>query len=1005
MDNSLLLKRINRTLSERIMRAQFSVASPLQLTMWRVPDEEGGVVGEPVAPGEDAQFQPISAGQPWGKPWQTVWFDVRGTIPTDVPDGDTVEARINLGFPDHSVGFLAEGLVRGEDGVAIKAINPRNQWIPLPQEPGATFHLTIEAAANPLLLDVLPFQETLDGDKLTASREDMYVLEQADVVVRHTEVAELILDIQVLTEMIEAKGEPFGHDDLEVLYALNDALDQLDLHNIPGTAAAARDVLKPIMERPALPGAHRLSAVGHAHIDSAWLWPIRETKRKVNRTLANVCRLIEDGTGLVFALPAAQHVAWLAEEDPELFERVKKHVAEGSIVPVGAMWVEPDAVLPGGEALARQIVEGASFFEEAFGIECKEIWLPDSFGYSAAIPQLAREAGITRFLTQKISWNQTNVFPHHTLLWEGLDGSRIFTHFPPADTYGSEVTGAQVAHAVNNFKDKGRTNVSLLPFGYGDGGGGPTRDMMARIQRMSDLRGAPRVVAESPHAFFDRAEADLPDPAVWVGELYLELHRGTFTSQIAAKQGNRRSEALLRETELWCTLAALAGADYPYDELRKVWHNVLLCQFHDILPGTSVAWVYREVAAIYADVRATCERLIEGALTLLATGRPAAASFANATSFSSSGVAPFEAAAGAESSEPARVQGSRISNGVLTLEFNDDGTCAQISDATRTYIPAGQRAGVFSIFQDFPNMWDAWDIDSFYKGTREDLELVSDGVGVEGETAYARAHATFGASSMNIEWTLAPGRPYVDVKAEVDWHEHEKLLKLSFPVDIHTDHAQYETQMGYISRPTHTNTSWEEAKFEVSAHRWVRLANAGAAWSIANDATYGWDITRHGAGRRGTWSDVRATLVKSAIYPDPNQDQGRFTWTFRIHPGAQVLDAVADGQQLNLPLRPAPATIGAPFACTGAVIESVSMAPDRSGDVVLRLYEATGAPSTVTLTWPDVSVSATDLRYRPSSEAPAVTTVGDDHTLDLAPFQIATLRVRPRTAPTAKETR
>ncbi|MCI5825215.1 MAG: glycosyl hydrolase-related protein [Arcanobacterium sp.] len=1092
MEAKLIIARVERMLRERIRPAQHTSYSQLRTSIWKVPDEavphgaetalHGAeatpatpheatpttphlgavrtVVGEPVPPHavpDPEHFTPIAVGTPWGKPWQTVWFIFEGTTPeaTAVPTGDTLEALIDLGWADHSAGFQCEGLVRGPDGHTIKALNPRNTWVPLPQAPESPVHFTVEAAANPLLLAVPPFQKTYDGDKLTASQENLYVLRRADIVIRHTAVCDLATDIAVLLELLSTRDSAnFTNDDYEVLYALNSALDALDLSDIPGTASAARELLAPIMARPALPGAHRLSAVGHAHIDSAWLWPLRETKRKVNRTLANVCRLIEDGTGLVFALPAAQHVAWLRETDPELFERVATHVKNGAIVPVGGMWVEPDAVLPGSEAFARQLVEGTRFFAEAFGYECTEIWLPDSFGYSAALPQLAREAGISRFLTQKISWNQTNVFPYHTLLWEGIDGSRIFTHFPPADTYGSEVTGDQIMHAVTNFKNKGTANCSLLPFGYGDGGGGPTREMMDRISRLENLRGAPRVVSESPHDFFDRAEVELPNPPVWVGELYLELHRGTLTSQIRAKQGNRRSEALLRETELWCTIAALSGAPYPYDELREAWHTVLLCQFHDILPGTSVAWVYREVAQLYAHVKATCEALIANAFDFLATHAeptsvPQAAAgnasapapllspqsersqhaehfqspeyaqsestpqfLANATSFSRHGVAPLSAAAcnspvaAAPEASPQRPENgvsataASISNGLLTLDFTADGALTQLTDAGgHTYVPAGVRGGEFQVFQDFPNMWDAWDIDPFYSGSLSTPELHLDATGTrdtpDGQEAFARASMEYGASHATIEWALQAGSPSVDVHVSANWHEHEKLLKLTFPVDIHTDHAQYETQFGYIERPTHTNTSWEQAKFEVSAHRWIRLANAGTSWAIANDSTYGWDITRHSAGRRGTWSQVRATLVKSAVYPDPEQDQGHFEWNFRIHPGAGVLDALADGQQLNLPLRPSPVAIAAPLSVAGAVVESVALAPDRSGDVVVRLYEALGAPTTVELTMPGAYVRTTDLLYRESSTSPRVHSSGATHRFTLAPFQIATVRITP----------
>ncbi|MDO4665514.1 MAG: glycoside hydrolase family 38 C-terminal domain-containing protein [Actinomycetaceae bacterium] len=1001
MDVTLILKRVHRTLTERVMRCVYTKKTPLQVQIWRVPDEDDGTVGEPTkGPGD---FSPFQVGKPWGKPWQTVWFRFQGRTPAQLGEDEQFEAVINLGWADHSPGFQAEGLVRDEGGHVLKAINPRNQWVPLPQTPNTDFSFTVEAAANPLLLDVLPFQKTADGDKLTAGGEQIYTLTQADLAVMNKTVAALVIDLQMLHELLAAKEEKnFTATDYETLGALNGALDALDLGDIAGTAGAARAVLAPILSRPALPHAHRLSAVGHAHIDSAWLWPIRETKRKVCRTLANVVRLLEDGADMYFALPAAQHVAWLKETEPELFTRVKDWVRRGRICPVGGMWVEPDAMLPGGEALARQLVEGLRFFEDELGVKCAEIWLPDSFGYSAALPQFAREAGITRFLTQKISWNQTNVFPHHTLTWEGIDGSRIFTHFPPADTYGSEVTGAQLLHAANNFKNKGQANSSLLPYGYGDGGGGPTREMLARLDRVKNYEGAPQVISEPPTKFFDKAEVEFPHPPVWTGELYLELHRGTLTSQIRAKQGNRRVEALLKETEYWCTVAALNGAPYPHEQLRKVWHDVLLCQFHDILPGTSVAWVYREVDQIYANATKVCEDLIARAFAHLGRGKAPQSCLANATCFPN-GAPPFSAEVAPPSSpetqETLKCERYTISNGKLSLRFDESGALTELIDKNgQNYIPCGEKAGIFQVFQDFPNMWDAWDIDAFYQGTRQDLPMTFAGTARHGDTACGLAEIQFGNSRATIEWQLPAGADYVDVHVGVDWHEHERLLKLAFPVDIHTDHAQYETQMGYVTRPTHTNTSWEAAKFEVSAHRWLRLANTGKSLSIANDATYGWDITRHSCGRRGTYSLVRATLVKSAVYPDPHQDQGCFTWNFRIRPGATTMEATADGHRVNLPPRQVQTAIQPPFGVSGAVVESVCMVPDSSGDVAIRLYEGEGAPSTIRLTWPGATVRATDLLYRDyadPADAPKVYSHGDLHEIAVSAFQIVTLRVRP----------
>ena len=324
----------------------------------------------------------------------------------------------------------------------------------------------------------------------------MYRLVAAAVVEVSPEVRELLADIEVLDQLAAELGEDDARQ-VEILLALEAALDALDLADVPATASTAREALAAALGRPAYDGAHRVSAVGHAHIDSAWLWPIRETVRKVTRTVANVVNLLDDDPDLVYAMSSAQQWEWVRAEHPELFERVKAHAAAGRFVPVGGMWVESDTNMVGGEAMARQFLVGQRWFEEHLGTTCDEVWLPDSFGYTAALPQIVTQAGCRWFLTQKISWNTTNVFPHHTFWWEGIDGTRVFTHFPPVDTYTAELTGRELAHAARNFRDKGAATRSLVPFGHGDGGGGPTREMLG-----------PRIADVVPRRLSDRLGRD-----------------------------------------------------------------------------------------------------------------------------------------------------------------------------------------------------------------------------------------------------------------------------------------------------------------------------------------------------------------------------------------------------------------------------------------------------------------------------------------------------------------
>ncbi|MDT7556085.1 MAG: alpha-mannosidase, partial [Pseudonocardiales bacterium] len=513
-DRALVERRIARILRERLRPAVHGDAVPLSVQVWHAPGEP-----PPVAEALGAEYRPVRPDEPWGPAWGTSWFHLTGSVPAGWA-GRVVEAVVDLGFTPDRSGFSAEGLVHRPDGTAVKGLNPQNTWLRIADraEGGEPVDLYVEAAANPLIEGV----GTRLGDVLTAGEEPLYRVRRVVLAAFDEQVWDLVQDVEVLSQLMHelSTGDPRRWN---LLRALEQALDgALDLNDIPGTAASARAVLAPQLAAPAAASAHRVSAVGHAHIDSAWLWPLRETVRKVARTVSNVTSLMDDDPGFVFAMSSAQQWAWMEQHRPDVWERMRKKVATGQFVPVGGMWVESDTNMPGGEALARQLVHGKRFFLDKLGVETNEVWLPDSFGYSAALPQLVRLSRSRWFLTQKISWSQFNKFPHHTFWWEGLDGTRVFTHFPPVDTYNSELSGAEMAHLVRNFADKGLANRSLVPFGYGDGGGGPTREMLARAARLRDLEGSARVEIEHPATFFAKAHEDYPDAPVWVGELYLE---------------------------------------------------------------------------------------------------------------------------------------------------------------------------------------------------------------------------------------------------------------------------------------------------------------------------------------------------------------------------------------------------------------------------------------------------------------------------------------------------
>ena len=836
-----------------------------------------------------------------------------------------------------------------------------------------------------------------------------------------TEVFELVQDFAVLSGLAGELGDGEPRQ-WEIVRALERALDALDLDHVSATAAAARAELADSLSRPAHASAHRISAVGHSHIDSAWLWPVRETVRKVARTASNVVQLMDEHPELIFAMSSAQQFAWIEEHRPEVFARVTEYVKGGRFVPVGGMWVESDTNLPGGEALARQLIHGKRYFLDRFGIETEEVWLPDSFGYSAALPQLVRLSGSHWFLTQKVSWNQTNRFPHHSFWWEGIDGTRVFTHFPPVDTYNSELSGAELAHAVRNFRDKGVATRSLVPFGYGDGGGGPTREMLARARRTADLEGSPRVTIETPAAFFTAAEAEYADGPVWVGELYLELHRATYTSQARMKQGNRRSEHLLREAELWSTAAALRGeVDYPYDALDRLWKIVLLHQFHDILPGSSIAWVHREARETYARVADELEVIISAATSALAgdvdgeVKSGAGEMIFNAAPRERGGVAGLGAGPGAVESVTAvtvaKADGGHVlDNGRLRVTIDGRGLVTSVRDLDhdREVLPPGRAANLLQLHPDLPVQWDAWDVDAYYRRTGVDLvELDSLEVTEPDEAGAVTARVTrsFGASTVAQDITLQPGVRRLDLAVDVDWREQEKFLKVALPIDVHADRAAYETQFGHVYRATHENTTWEAAKFEVCAHRWVHVGEPGYGVAVVNDATYGHDVRRERREGGGTSTTIRLSLLRGPRFPDPEADQDRHVLRYALVPGATISDAVREGYAINLPVRrvAGAATIEPVISIDGpgadaVVVEAVKLADDRSGDVVVRLYESLGGRAAARLVpgFATTSVVETDLLERPV-EPLAMTEPPEDGAVELRlrPFQVVTLRLRP----------
>jgi alpha-mannosidase len=994
-DNSTLLEaRIGRFVKERLEPALYRATAPVAITAWDVPDEP-----VPFATAVAGGYRPFAIGEVWGAPWGTTWFHVVGQVPVewDQP-GTRPELVVNLTFSSAGPGFQAEGMVYSAAGSIVKALEPLNTYVPV-GGPGVPVDVYVEAAANPNIAVDFTFLPTVWGDKATAGTEPLYRLRRLELGLLDVTVWELLQDVWTLEGLMRELPSTLPRRS-DILFALGRMIDAIDPSDIAGTAAAGRATLADVLAQPAYASAHKLVAVGHAHIDCAWLWPTRETVRKVARTFSNVLALMDEDPDFVFAASSAQQYYWLKQHYPELFARVKAQVAAGRFVPVGGMWVESDTNMPGGEALARQFVAGKKFFMEELGVEPLEVWLPDSFGYSAALPQIVLAAGSKWFLTQKISWNETNRMPHHTFLWEGIDGTRVFTHFPPVDTYNSELSAKELALAQSQYAEKGVGETSLVPFGWGDGGGGPTREMLAAASRTHDLEGSPRTTLATPREFFEQAESEIEAPSVWSGELYLELHRGTYTSQAKTKRGNRKSEHLLREAELWATAATvLRGDEFPYEALETAWRTVLLQQFHDILPGSSIAWVHQEAERNYAEVARALNTQIALSLESL-TGVGTASLAFNAGPYPVAGVPALgggQLAISPATSVRSEGSGFVIENEFVRAVIDERGLLVSVLDlvADREVIPEGAAANLLQLFRDTPNQWDAWDIDESYKQDSRDL---TEATSVTEADDKVRVERHFGASSIVQLIGLNAETGSVEIVTQVDWREREKMLKLAFPLDVHAERAASEIQFGHIFRPTHANTSWDSARFETVAHRWVQVGDAGYGVAVANDASYGHDIRRGVLSNGSVVTVVRVSLLRSPIYPDPETDQGHHEFVVSLRVGAGIAEAVDEGYRVNLPVRvvqgesaPAPILM---VDNPAIVIEAVKLAEDRSGDVIVRLYEAHGSKSkgaiTVGFGW--TGVIETDLLER-EVKPRAISRIAElGPMLTLRPFQLVTLR-------------
>lgn len=1001
-DRELVEERIRRELTERIR----PLVHPHRVAL----AVEAGPALDDLAP--------FRVGERWGAPWSTTWFRFTGAVPA-AWSGHPVEALVDLGFRADPPGFQCEGLVRDAEGRVVQGLHPRRHAVPV--DGAGPVELIVEAAANP---GFPAFRPSALGDPATAGDRSLYRLVRAELVVVDRQAEELLIDLELLDGLMRAL--PVGLPRrAALLRAIERALDVAFRPESSPDLAAARAAVAGVLAVPAGPDAHRVVATGHAHIDTAWLWPLGETVRKCTRTFASAVAMMDADPAYRFSCSQAQHYAWIEEREPELFARIAKHAAAGQWVPVGGMWVEPDMNLPSGESLVRQIVHGQRYFESRFGRRCREVWIPDVFGYPATLPQIFAAGGMRRFVTQKLSWNRTNRFPHSTFWWEGIDGTRVLTHFPPVDTYNAELEPGELVASVARFAEHGWSRWSLVPFGYGDGGGGPTREMLARARRLVDLEGAPPVQLGTVDDFFTAVEDELRrgrGAPVWRGELYFETHRGTLTSQLRTKMANRRCERLLREAELW-----LAHDGGDAHELDDAWREVLTHQFHDILPGTSIAWVHHEAEATLGRVASELEARIEAMLARLAPPGPVLVNTASqlrdeVVIVAGDGVArdslvgsgPVQSLPGDRLAFRARVPGlglapaealaveervvvtdRSMANGHLAITWDGSGRLRSVIDVVRgrEVVPADAPAASLELAVDHPVRYDAWDLEAWAR--RDPTSLVEpetiDVLASGPLVGLIRVTHRFGRSKATVTYGLRAGSARLDVDVALDWQHQERLLSMAFPLDVRAETASCGIQFGAVRRPTHRSTSWDAAKFEVCAHRYVDVSEPSFGVAVLNNGRYGHSVF-DGA--------VRVSLARAARYPDPHADLGHHDVTLALVPhGGELHRVVDEAERLNQPVRlvagGSAGTVPRPpveLSGRGVEIDAVKPADDGSGDLVVRCHEACGDRAAVTLRGdrPFTAAARCNLLEEPA----AALEVSDGiAALTLRPFELVTLRL------------
>ncbi len=878
-------------------------------------DAEFGWSKEPI-PYRDRlslDYKKIREGEVWGEKWDSAWFHIHAAVP-EKWQGKELALSINLG---------GESLLFDEKGVPLFSLTSNSVFnvgyrrecyqLGIRGKAGDTVDFWLESAANSLFGVSMNSDPELDEPNPYGSYQGKVNLLR--LVVFEREVWDLQLDVEILLGLYKSLPSP-DYRRGRIITALFES-ENIYAEDI-ANAAEARKPLRKILDLPAMSSAMTVHAVGHAHIDTGWLWPVRETIRKCARTYATQIELIKKYPGYVFGASAPQHYQFVKDHYPELYEKIRQAVADGNWELQGGMWVEADCNIISGESMVRQFLTGKNFFRDEFGVDVKNLWIPDVFGYSAAMPQIIRKAGCDYFLTQKLSWSQFNTFPYQSFFWQGIDGSKVLTHFPPENTYNSFLTSDALYNAQQTYKESAVSSHFMSLFGIGDGGGGPSDEMIARGMRQTNMEGLPKLEFGRADRFFETLEKEsagsLP---VWNGELYLELHRGTLTTQARTKRANRKNEQLLSAVEFLSS--ALPFEQYPGKELDTLWKLLLLNQFHDIIPGSSIREVYQTTEKEHEQIRNQAQKLLnrtaeqlfrrdETCLTAVNSlscdytsaiqlpenwsgamdpdGRSLPVQRENGKIYAmvhlpKSSYSTFRKSEGNPLKNPIRENDLVLENDLVRYEFNSNGELISAFDKTagRNVLKPGEKGNVLSLYTDRPANYEAWDIDLYYTkcllGTAEGISARKTAEGpVRSVLAF---DLKIGTSILHQRVVLETGTMRLDFHTDTDWREARKMLRTAFPVEVYSNDACFDIQYGFIRRTMNNNTTWDIAQFEVAGQRYADISDQEYGVALLNDCKYGHKV------KNGT---LDLCLLRSPKHPDWEADRGEQKFSYALLPHA-----------------------------------------------------------------------------------------------------------------------